>query len=224
MIKSAKLSALFIALVVLFACAQPASAFMHQQEGAYLSLELCNLSLGGDDFDGTTFYEGSDFIGYVPTIPAGKGVRLCLGGFVEKNAAFEIAFTKTAHDGKWGTSDLKSTLANIAIEMQLIFKKRSKFQPYIAGGLALGRLNVHEGFTEVSNPDFTDAAFNFGMIYGGAGARLFVARKIALKGSLERQSNRFYRLKGGGESYKIEAMIGRGWHLRIGAIFMISEN
>ena len=218
------LTAALIAFVLVIMAVQPASAFKPKSHGGYLTLELNSTSIEGDDFDGLTYYESSDFIAVVPTVPSGNGFRLAFGfQSAGQPFAFEFAYARSSHDGKFGGYDAKSTLNGISMEGQWHFHNKGVFQPFIDAGLAFSWLSAKDAYLDVSMT-VKDVSYRGLTPYLGAGARFFVAPSVALVGGIDREFHSFVTLKAdGGESTKIEKMKGSSWTFSLGVMLWVGN-
>jgi hypothetical protein len=150
-----------VALALLLACCVPSAAWGQDEHesfarvGGYVGGSFVpQFTLDGESFDGLTYYRevGGDEIAILPKLDAQKMFRGLLG-YRGPNAAIEVSYQRTSHDGVFLGGTGKATFQQVSVDGRYFFLTRTRIQPYFLIGGGFPWLTVKDGSFLEDHPE-----------------------------------------------------------------------
>lgn len=179
---------------------------------------------GGNDFDGTHFFDtGSELI-YVPKMDSKFGWGLVVGASQGENWDMELYYMHSNHRATFLDFADKAYIDAIGINNRFYFLPPGFVRAYGNLGIDITFLKVSNGSISKSAP-YTegDSHFTGVGICGGVGLSINPLKAVSLFGGAEIRWNLFGKAKGvGGESNELESLTSLAICFRTGLLVRFS--
>jgi opacity protein-like surface antigen len=184
---------------------------------------LPGVDVGGDDFEGDTFFRGSSELAQVPDLKSAVGLRVG-GGYRLSRAALQLSYERTSHDASFLARSAKATYDVFGFDIKGFLRTDKKLQPYGGVGAALTRLTFDNGVVRAGIPITTRDAIYTGIgVSLEGGAAVFVTPRIGFElGYSYRFAGFSHILNADGEREELpdDGMIGRTGNAVVTAVLI----
>lgn len=156
--------------------------YLFPKRGTYrfISFQFGRRTVGGSDFDGTTFYQGSDEVYFVPEIKDGNfyGVYLDFRSGIFGGG---LGYSFSSHDWRWGDEDVPDAKVKthfVDFDFRMHVMARQAIQPFALLGFSFNGIQVEDGKAVSGSDAWHDLSmWGFGLNYG-AGVDVYSGRKM----------------------------------------------
>jgi hypothetical protein len=138
-----------------------------------------DFTLDGVTFDGETLYKevGGEELIILPRLDTKQMIRGILG-YRGRQAALEISYDRTRHDGTFMDLPVEATFQAVNVDGRFFFLTGGRFQPHVLVGGMFPWLTVKDG--SFLNSDVGDARFRGYGVNSEAGVTLYPHPRLGL--------------------------------------------
>ena len=160
---------------------QSTSRYYFPSAVRFISVQVGTHSLGGDDFNGTTYYADAEHLYIVPQCAPGKSYGIGLE-FKEKWYGGNLAYTHASQEYGWGGFTNLGTTTNHVIncDLKVTPLPGSAIQPFALAGFFWNLLRVEDGKYNARSEDLEDETMYGPGINLGGGLDYFIGGKLKL--------------------------------------------
>jgi hypothetical protein len=150
------------------------------KEGGFAGVSFVpDFTFDGVTFDGESIYkevDGEEFM-ILPRVDTRNLVRFVLG-YRARQAAVEVSYDRTAHNGTFLDLAGKATFQALNIDGRYFFATRSRIQPHILFGGSMPWFTIKDG--SFREPEVADASFKGYGVNTEAGATVYLHRQLGI--------------------------------------------
>jgi len=172
--------------------------FSPRRDHRFISIQVGTRSMGGDDFDGTTFYAGEDEIFLVPNLDDATFYGVY---FDFRNGYWGggIGYSRASHD--WSFAGIPADPADatshfVDFDFRAHALPRQPIQPFLLLGFSLNGIRVEDGKARAGSDSLENLSmWGLGLNYG-AGVDYYIGHRVKLTGGARWHVNGYNSISG----------------------------